>query len=91
MSRKDLEQYDPSTLKPGSTKFFEVVNQGTHYHEVHYFYRDLDGELLTGVAQNNNFARTSINDWKKLKRAKARDLKQMTFAENTNGQTDHQT
>jgi len=77
MSRKDLEKFDPAKLKPGATKLFEVVNPQDHYHEVHYFFRDRDGELLSGVVHGFGAAYKAIGDWKKLKRAKAEDLRQM--------------
>ena len=67
MSRKELEKFNAEKLKPGGTKLIEVVNPQTHYHEVHYFYRDHDGELLSGVTHGFNNARTAIKDWKKLK------------------------
>ena len=77
MSRKELEKFNPEKLKPGNTKMIEVVNPQTHYHEVHYFCRDHDGELLSGFVNGFRNARTAIADWKKLKHAKAEELKQM--------------
>lgn len=79
MSRKDLEKFDPAKLKPGARKWFEVVNSQTGYHEVHYFCRDRDGELLAGVASNFNTAESEIKSWKKLKHAREKDLKQLSF------------
>ena len=78
MSRKALEKFNPARLKPGgSPRFFEVVNPQTHYHEVHYFFRDQDGELLSGVTHGFNNAHAEIKNWKNLKRAKLVELKQM--------------
>ena len=80
MSRKALEKFDPSKLKPGARKLFEVVNPQTRYHEVHYFCRDRDGELFAGVASNFKDAEAEIKAWRQLKRAKAQDQKQLSFA-----------
>ena len=77
MSRKELEKFNPEKLKPGATKLIEVVNPQTHYHEVHYFFRDHDGELFSGVTHGFRNAHAAIRDWKKLKRAKPDNLKQM--------------
>lgn len=91
MSRKDLKKFDPSKLKPGATRLIEVVDRQTGYHEVHFFCRDDDGELLTGVVHGHSNAYKQIRSWKALKRARAKDLKQLAFVENSNGTTDHQT
>jgi len=80
MSRKALEKFDPEKLKPGATKMFEVVNPQTHYHEIHYFYRDRDGEFFSGVTNGFRNAHTAIADWKKLKKAKPEQLKQMELS-----------
>ena len=77
MSRKDLEKFNPEKLKPGATRMFEVVNPQDHYHEVHYFCRDRDGELLSGVVHGFPAAHKAVADWKKLKHEMSKKFKQM--------------
>lgn len=83
MSRKQLEQFDPAKLKPGCSKKIETVGV-KGYHEFHYFYRDHDGELFTFVGTNHE-GEEKRKAWQKLKRAKVKDLKQLSFAQLKNG------
>lgn len=65
MSRKALNAFDPSKLKNGRGRSFEVVNPQTHYHECHYFYRTLDGELFFVITQNQNKGEQLRKEWQK--------------------------
>lgn len=70
MTRKELNAFKPETLRVGQSKHFEVRNPLTGYKQVHYFYRDADGELFTAVCQNVNAARLERNEWLKKKSKK---------------------
>jgi hypothetical protein len=76
MTRKALEAFDPSKLRPGHSASFEVRNKQTGYGEDHYFYRDRDGELFTMVGKHNA-CEQARKEWQRLKRAKIRDLVQL--------------
>lgn len=82
MSRKQLEQFDPAKLRPGRCRNFETVG-AKGYHKFHYFYRDHDGELFTFVGANEGEEKRKA--WQKLKRAKVKDLKQLSFDQLKNG------
>ena len=69
MSKQELEKFNPEKLKDGREKLIETVNPKTHYHEIHYFYRDRDGELFSGVTHGFRNARSEIRNWIKRKRA----------------------
>ena len=79
MSRKQLEAFNASKLRPGHSKSFEVVNPTTGYHECHYFYRDRGGELFSVVTRNHNTGTAAKNEWLKLKRANPNSLIQMAM------------
>jgi hypothetical protein len=68
MTRKALNAFKPETLAVGQSKHFEVRNPATGFKEVHYFYRDEDGELFKTVCKNTNDARHERNEWLKSKR-----------------------
>ena len=68
MTRKALNAFKPETLRIGQSKSFEVRSPATGYKQVHYFYRDADGELFKTVCQNVNAARREHDEWLKAKR-----------------------
>ena len=82
MSRKDLQKFDPSKLRPGRSRNIETVGPDG-YHVFYYFYRDKDGELFTHVGPNEGEAKRKA--WQKLKKAKAQELKQLHFSQLKNG------
>ena len=49
MTRKDLNSFNPDSLLIGQSKSFEVRNPQTGFKQVHYFYRDADGEIFRTV------------------------------------------
>jgi hypothetical protein len=77
MSRKQLEKFNPDTLRPGRSRNFETVGP-KGYHDFYYFYRDRDGELFTFIGPNGE-GEKQRKVWQKLKRAKPDDLKQTSF------------
>lgn len=71
MTRKALNAFRPDKLGIGQSKSFEVRNPQTGFKQVHYFYRDADGELFKTVCQNTNAARKERDQWLKAKRQRS--------------------
>lgn len=78
MSRKQLEAFDKTKLKPGRSWSTQVVG-AKGYHECHYFYRDKDGDLFQCVTRNHNTGENERRAWQNLKRAKPTQLKQLVL------------
>ncbi len=79
MTRKALESFDPSKLRPKHSAVFEVRNPETGYGERYYFFRDADGELFTIVAHRLDECVRSRKEWQKLKRARPSQFEQGSF------------
>lgn len=78
MSRKQLDTFDPTKLKPGRSWSTDVVGP-KGYWECHYFYRDKDGELFQCITKRHNTGEDERRAWQKLKKAKPTQLKQLAL------------
>ncbi len=65
MTRVDLDKFDPSKLKRGEGRGFEVRSKTTGFKEYHYFYRFETGELFQTLVKGYNQALALKNQYAK--------------------------